>query len=161
MIIKEWRCADHGPFEGSHPICPAMGCSSENVSREFRTAPGFKSDMTKATDGGFDRMAQNYGMSDMSNAHGRTVKGGNVDPTAAIWGKEAIGSQFDSMLNQASTPTKFTAKNGKELYADNMGMRAACKASGLDQKPLPPATIVGAKSDARDRATVVKEGKTR
>ena len=38
-VIKEWRCALHGPFEASHRICPAYGCLSESVEREFRTAP--------------------------------------------------------------------------------------------------------------------------
>jgi len=158
MIIKEWKCAEHGSFEGSFPICPAMGCESTEVAREFKTAPGLTSDTTKFTDKGFDSLASSYGLSDMSNKDGKAVKGGQVNPSAAIWGRESVGSQFDSMLEQGSKPYVAKTKDGRELSVDSNGLRLAAKATGFDKKPLPPIAggPIASSADAADRKEVLK-----
>lgn len=154
MILKEFRCAAHGDFEASHPICPHMGCESEHVERVFLTPVGLRSDRTKATDSTLDGIARDYRLSDMNNRGGRAVLEG--DPSAAIWGGQGVAN-MDGMMKQASTPTVMRGADGREHVADNMGMRAAARAFDVDGKrsrrgPLPPAETTVVKSDREDRA---------
>lgn len=161
MIIKEWKCTSHGPFEGTHPICPAMGCESSDVVREFRTPPSFNSGLAKATDASLNNISQSYGLSDMSNKNGKSVKENAMasNPHAAIWGRDALGSQFESMIQQGQAPVSVQTKDGRTLTAENNGFKAACETAGLNKRSLPPASIIATKSDAKDRATVTKGAK--
>lgn len=64
-VLKEWRCLFHDhEFEDFEPHCP-YGCSPTQVRREFRTAPGFKSDVTRATDNIRRQLASDYNMTDV------------------------------------------------------------------------------------------------
>lgn len=73
-ILKEYRCLAHSAFESSekNPTCP-HGCTT--VLREFRTAPGTRSAKTKASDNALERMAQRYGLSDISASKTGSVAG--------------------------------------------------------------------------------------
>jgi len=47
-ILKDYKCQEHGYFEGYSPTCP-QGCT-DYVLQVFLQAPGFKSDKTKNAD---------------------------------------------------------------------------------------------------------------
>lgn len=66
MIIKEWRCAAHGAFEGPAPDCGA-GCPASFIEREFRTAPSIKSGGTKFVDAQLRGLAADYKLPDIKN----------------------------------------------------------------------------------------------
>jgi hypothetical protein len=85
MTIREYTCFAHGEFEAETPVCP-FGCTIA-VEREFRTAPGTRSSKTKGTDAALQRLAQRFGMTDMSN------RGGNV--AASQQHGQPAGDQFD------------------------------------------------------------------
>lgn len=72
MVVKEYRCLAHGPFESSSdsPTCPA-GCTT--VEREFRTPPGFRSERTSNIDKTVQNLAKRHGMTDISNRGGEAA----------------------------------------------------------------------------------------
>jgi len=67
-IVREFRCAAHGPFESTrpHPKCP-KGCSKRFVVQELRTAPGVVGMGTKHLDREFDNLARDYRLTDIRN----------------------------------------------------------------------------------------------
>jgi hypothetical protein len=65
-VLKEFRCAAHGPFEGFEAKCP-RGCSPRFVVREFRSAPAFKSAKTKHVDRQFRAIAKEFGLTNLKN----------------------------------------------------------------------------------------------
>lgn len=100
-IVKEFRCAAHGPFEATKPKCP-RGCSARFVTQEIRTAPAFRSGSTRTADTELRNLAGTYGLSDIPSVQeGESVmqqlrKKPNFAPT---WGQvdhaEAGWSQRD------------------------------------------------------------------
>lgn len=94
MIVKEYRCYGHGPFESSDdpPMCP-HGCSA--VVREFRTAPGAIGEKTKTSDRALERLAKRFGLTDMSNKDG-SVGGSRKhdDKFKPVWGEMPKGNVY-------------------------------------------------------------------
>jgi hypothetical protein len=91
-VMKEWYCAGHGEFEAEEPVCPS-GCKGSFITREFRSAPGYKSVKTKFTDQGMRTIANDYGLTDMSNRHGRSVMENQRKPkqeVAPSWKSDQI-----------------------------------------------------------------------
>lgn len=75
MIIKEYKCLDcQSFFESSDadPACPQ--CSAPEPERAFLTPPGFKSPQTSGKDRDLQALAQDFGLSNMSNRDGAPVK---------------------------------------------------------------------------------------
>lgn len=75
-IIREFRCNDCGhQFESMElpedVSCPQ--CSGES-EREFRTAPGIKSPDTSFNDKTVKALAQDFGLSNISNKGGQAAK---------------------------------------------------------------------------------------
>lgn len=105
-VIKEWFCADHGDFEASHPICPAIGCSSKEVIREIRTAPKIGSASTKRTDAGLRRTAESYNIDLRSAKEGESSKV-QARGSEVIWGLDnaqaRIGMPAEAMLHKPRT----------------------------------------------------------
>lgn len=66
MVIKEWRCAAHGIFEGPEPDCGA-GCPVDFIKQEFRTPVSIKSGGTKFVDAQLRGLAQDYGLTNIKN----------------------------------------------------------------------------------------------
>jgi hypothetical protein len=150
VILKEWKCSIHGSFEGSHPICPSLGCESDDVQREFRTPVSIKSEITKYTDAGLQKTADVYGLSDMRNTDGSSVRSNVPIENQAVWG-DSHGVQFESMMQKAQAPIVIKTKAGKELVAHNSGMVATSQATGnFGGRVVPPAEITVARSDAQD-----------
>jgi hypothetical protein len=155
-ILKEWFCADHGEFECSHPICPTPGCESREVIREIRTAPGFKSDVTKRTDAGLRRTAQMYGQSNFRSAkEGESSKADNR-ANEMIWGLEAGAKVIGRPLTAAHVPTTYNFKDesgAPRQWTDRGALINLANEAGLTQRvlPIPAETIshMGDKDNAR------------
>jgi hypothetical protein len=162
MIIKEWFCGEHGAFEGSHAICPVIGCESAEVVREIRTAPGFKSDITKRTDAGLRKTAEGLGLSNLRSAK----VGESAKPRAAgtelLWG-DAGAKMLGKSLTEAHQPAAFdikTPEGQQAKWVDRGGMVELANA-GITQRVLPVAAerTVSA-NDQKLRAQVVENAKS-
>lgn len=89
IIIREFRCGDCGAtFESTDPVeevaCPT--CSAQEAERVFLTPPAVRSPTTGRTDKILGELAQDYGLSNMSNRGGAPVKqapSGNSAPQFA------------------------------------------------------------------------------
>lgn len=89
LMLNDYSCPRHGVFEGSHPICPAMGCNSEGVSKVFLKAPGIRSDYTRRFDEGMKRNAEVYKQTDWKSAEeGENAKANNR-ADELLWGERA------------------------------------------------------------------------
>lgn len=71
-IIKEWKCAAHGSFEGPEGICP-HGCPLRFVVQEFLTPPAIHDGTTAYTDRTLQGLADSVGLTDMSNRNGSVM----------------------------------------------------------------------------------------
>lgn len=89
MILKEWKCAEHGPFECSDAICPEMGCMSESVTREFRTAPGIKSRMVQQHERGIRALSDRMGGANFRTAKEGEASYGGDKAGGLLWGNDA------------------------------------------------------------------------
>lgn len=141
MVLKEWRCATHGTFEGSHPICGAFGCNSAAVERVFLTPVGIKSEFVTRHEKGVAKLAAAYGQSDF-----RTAREGESSKKPAIgqqllWGsdvKKELGMEMSQLTQATAQPFRVTHKDGKVETVPH-GMRLAATEMGITQKVLPPA----------------------
>lgn len=138
-VWHDWFCAEHGDFEGSHPICPNYGCESKEVIRVYKKAPGFKSDMTKRTDAGLRGIADSYHLSDLKSGKEGDVTKPRLQGEQVLWGKEAQDF-VRTPLTQAHVPQTFNVadpKTGaKKEWTDQGGMRNMA-AIGLTERVLP------------------------
>jgi len=64
-ILRDYKCQEHGFFEGFEPICPE-GCT-DYVLQVFLQAPGFKSEKSKSADRQLKQLASEFGMSDIKS----------------------------------------------------------------------------------------------
>lgn len=158
MLIKEWSCAQHGPFEGSHPICPEMGCDSSDVKREIRTAPATKSDATKRFDDGIRKTAEMYGQSDFKSARAGESSKANSQASQVLWGDKA--SRFlGRPLQQAHVPQQFNIQDREgnaRVWTDKGGMATAADDIGITRSVLPPAERMVASNEKEMRKSVTK-----
>ena len=65
-ILRDYKCQDHGFFEGFEPICPE-GCHGEFILQVFLKSPGFVSDKSKAADKHLKSLASEFDMSDIKS----------------------------------------------------------------------------------------------
>src|ERR1700678_378924 len=105
-VMKEWRCFDHGEFDSTHPICPASGCDSRAVLREFRTAPTIGSRMVRQHHEGLKRSREMYKISNFRTARaGEAAHGGQTDTQGRVlWGDESrkvLGKSFAELTQTA------------------------------------------------------------
>lgn len=129
MVIKEYRCEEHGAFECSDPICPAQGCRSQNVTREFRTAPAVRSRMVTQHDAGIRSLSERMGGPDFRTAkqEGDTTYGGHL-ASGMKWGRDAeqfLGHTItektlptDAMKSSAAVATRhdFVKRDNRPPY---------------------------------------------
>lgn len=159
-VLKEWKCAEHGSFDGTHPICPSPGCFSENVEREFRTPPSIGTGKLKAFDAGIRRTAEGLGIRNFRTAYREgdvSFAGRSVDNTTPIgkellWGRDVervMGAPMAQQIAAAQAPLTVPNKDpAKDPYLRvNSGMRSAATTIGLTQRALPPAEITGSLTD--------------
>jgi hypothetical protein len=65
-ILRDYKCQDHGFFEGFEAICPE-GCEGEFILQVFLKSPGFVSDKSKAADKHLKSLASEFDMSDIKS----------------------------------------------------------------------------------------------
>jgi hypothetical protein len=155
MVIKEWKCQEHGTFEATHAICPHLGCESEKIERVFLTAPGLKSDRTKFNDASFQKIADNNGFTDMSNKDGHFVGNRGNNPGAAIWGQSILNNH--SLMSQAKAPLVITKKDGTQLSVSNNGLANAAGVVGKGLRASQVMAIKDVKADQKARETILSQ----
>lgn len=141
MVIKEWRCKAHGDFESSHPICPALGCRSQNVERVFLTAPGIKSEFHTRHEKGIAKLASAYGQTDFRNARAGESSIKSPIGSKLLWGNEVqknLGMNMDALTARTAQPFTVQHSDGKKETVPH-GMRLAATELGITQRVLPPA----------------------
>jgi hypothetical protein len=152
-VIKEFKCAAHGYFEGSHAICPEFGCASVSVERVFLTPNRIGKEIHKRSYEGMRKSAEMYGISDWKTARaGETsFKGRGQDAplgTEVLWGNEAAakmgGVTFAQQMAAAAKPLAVERPLTDPYVTHNNGMRAAATTLGLTRSALPPAEITKA-----------------
>lgn len=97
-VIREFRCCDCGTlFESmsADPECPK--CAAEEPERVFLTPPGIKSPQTAFKDETVRQLADDFGLSDMSNRDGQAVKGQRGSQPAAFSGDGAMVGRLQQM----------------------------------------------------------------
>ena len=65
-ILKDFKCVEHGYFEGYYPQCP-KGCV-DDIMRVYLKAPAYKSDRTKKADRTLNNLATDFQMTDIKSA---------------------------------------------------------------------------------------------
>lgn len=158
-VMKEWVCAKHGGFEGSHPICPSMGCMSEEVTREFRTPVAVSKGQYNRFDRGLRKTADMMNVSNWRTARTgeSSFMGRGVDAplgTEVLWGNEVAkhpamgGRSFAALTAAAGQPLTTLDKPVNDPYVRvNNGMRAAATTLGVTRRTLPPAEITAARGE--------------
>lgn len=151
-VIKEWKCAAHGGFEGTHPICPEMGCESADVQRDFRTPVGISKGQYSRFDRGLRKTADMMQISDWKTARpGESSFAGRGAEaplgTEVLWGAKAVeqkmGVPFANQMTAAAQPLTVPGRDpASDPYVRvNSGMRAAANTLGLTRQVLPPAEV--------------------
>jgi hypothetical protein len=135
MVIREYRCLGHGPFESAqkNPVCPVGGCTT--VVQEFRTAPAGKSERTKISDRALDRLAARYQLTDLSNRNG-SVGASRKNPKGmeAFWQPLPSGNVYE--VGKGEVPREGSAGGATAALA-GMGMTDAGGAISELMKALP------------------------
>jgi hypothetical protein len=65
MILRDYKCDEHGFFESDVPVCP-HGCT-DSVFAVYLKAPGLKSDRTKKADDTLKGLASDFNMTDIKS----------------------------------------------------------------------------------------------
>ena len=161
-MIKEWACLEHGIFEGSHAICPAMGCDSRAVTQEFRTPVGIRSGLTKRTDAGIRKSSDMYGINNFRSARADEASyGGDRGKELGmevLWGNDVqkkMGRSFAELSSAAAQPLVVNKRDGSgTLRLDkNNAMREAATELGITRRRVPHAAEVsGDKQTAKEAA---------
>ena len=156
-ILKEWNCLLHGEFDGTHPICPSMGCSSKAVVREFRTAPTIRSSGMKKFDAGIRRTADMMKLNNIRTARaGEAAYGGEAAKQTGLevlWGSDVqrvMGRSFAEMSSAAQRPLVVPRRDGTGsiTVTRNNAMREAATEAGITRRTLPPVgELVTVRSD--------------
>ena len=144
MIIKEWKCKEHGAFECSDPICPALGCLSEQVVQEFRTPPMVRSRMVKQHDQGIRELSDRMGGANFRSGQvGDTAFGGTAG-NGVLWGNDAA-KFLGHPVHEKALPTDAMKSSAAVATRQDFVSR--------DMKP-PAKEIISHSSDATDRKKI-------
>ncbi len=141
MVLKEWRCKNHGVFDSSHPICPALGCRSKEVERVFLTPPGIRSEFVKRHENGIQKLAAAYGQTDFKTAKAGDASIKHPVGSELLWGsdvKKHLGMDMGQLTAQTAQPFTVTKGDGTKETVPH-GMRLAATELGITQRVLPPA----------------------
>lgn len=153
-VLREFKCAQHGDFEGTHPICPAMGCISEHVERVFRTPVSISKGRYKRFDAGLRRTSERMDISNFHTAReGETAFSGRAPiGQELLWGSDVqrvMGRSFPEQMAAAAAPlTVPTAKPDDPYLTVNNGMRATATEMGITQGRIPKAEVTLDRKDA-------------
>lgn len=141
-VMREWSCLEHGPFEGTHPICPGYGCDSRAVVQEFRTPVTIGSQFRKRHEAGMRKSAEMYQIDNFKSAKpGESSFAGRADPSLGqklLWGdecKRVMGHSFSELAQVAQKP--LLGRGGEVIMKRNNGMVEAATAAGITKRVLP------------------------
>ena len=122
MVVKEWRCAQHGFFEGTDPICP-QGCE-EDIMQVFLTPVAVKSSRTKKADKTLEQLALDYSMSDI-----KSVREGEAQPRR--FPEKPVQAPTNPFAVQWGRPQSIGNYNLGSIAGENPNGLAAVKQSGV------------------------------
>lgn len=150
-VLKEWECPVHGDFEGTHPVCPEIGCEAE-VKQVFRTPVAIGSQVLRRFDAGIKKSVDMMGLGNLRSARaGETSYGGDAGK-GVLWGDDiqrVLGVDLKGLLAASSRPLKVTYKDGHQQTMETSVLKELA-AEGATRKTLPrPAELMG---DRRDHA---------
>lgn len=123
MIIKEWKCDEHGYFESDRPECPD-GCL-KGISQVFLTPVKYKSNRTKNIDKTTSQLALDYKMSDI-----KTVREGEAQPPR-LANKEPTPQSDRPTGVMWGNPKSISNYNLKSVNGETINGLAAVKEGGV------------------------------
>ena len=103
-ILKDYKCQEHGYFEGYQPTCPE-GCT-DYVLQVFLQAPGFKSDKTKNADAHLKGLAKEFGMSNIKSTREGENQGGYLTRNNKLTEKEYAEAEKYATPKKRGRPRK-------------------------------------------------------
>ena len=159
-ILKEWKCAQHGSFDSTHPICPNFGCDSAHVEREFRTPVSIGSAGTRRTDASLRKSAEMMGINNWKSARegessfaGRSQQNDDVG-SRVLWGDESrqvLGKSFQELTGLAQQPFVVKKADGSiDTLTRNNALAEAATEMGITRRALPKAAETTVASGDRD-----------
>ena len=151
-IIKEFSCPGHGPFEAEEPVCP-RGCTA-GVSRQFRTPTSISTGgRTRGIDQSLERIAKEFGLTDMNN-HGGTTAARVQSPQARQIAaqQEAIRRRFPK--NWGTLPS--AEQGGAIAAAQQYGAPPSVDMGMLKDVPKRPVEYIKDSRDAEITAKAMK-----
>ena len=132
-VLHDWFCADHGDFEGSHPICPVMGCESEEVVKVFRKAPGIIHGSTRSTDALVREASARCGVTNFRTAlPGESSRVMESNGTRGYWGGDEL--KRETGVDLASLMSK-TGPDGDATIKSIKGSRVPTTIMGVMNEP--------------------------
>jgi hypothetical protein len=145
-VLHDYQCKKHGVFESSHPICPHMGCESEDVKIVYLKAPGMMSAKTKNFDRETRNTAESYQLDYLKSAQreGDTSYGGHASGSV-LWGDEAakhyggVTGLADAAAASVAESRAFAKSHGVPDVSS--GMRMAATAVGLTEQVMPRTVV--------------------
>ena len=135
--MKEWQCPAHGYFEGTHPICPELGCEADCV-QVFLTPPLIGDENLKRFQAGIKRSVDMMGLGNLRTARAGEAAYGNAG-NGMLWGddvKKFLKVDMAQLVQSAGTPLTVTMKDGHTETIDKSVMREL-GAAGITKRVLP------------------------
>ncbi len=118
--IFDFFCHAHGHFEGSIGRCP-YGCGAGMVEKIWLKAPGVIGDKTKTTDALRDKLADQYGLTDMQTRAGRPAV-----PEKYRWNDpQVLGSSKPYSVPVDAAQDLFVQATGQGAMAEESSTLAA------------------------------------
>lgn len=171
-VLKEWRCAIHGDFDSTHPLCPNFGCESEQVERIFKTPVGTRSDATRRFDAGIRKSADMMGISNFKSAKGgdtsfagRAAEENETIGSRVLWGDEiakpvnqgGLGVPFNQLTMQAQQPLVVNRADGSQVsLTSNNAMAEAATEMGVTARRIPKAAEISVASGDSTSLTTMR-----
>ena len=122
MVVKEWKCDEHGYFEGKEGICP-NGCT-EGINQVFLTPVAYKSDRSKGIDKTSRQLAMDFNMSDI-----KTVGEGERQPPRFQQPKQPDRPHMQNGVMWAN-PTSVGQYGIRSVAGESVNGLAALRESG-------------------------------
>lgn len=170
-VIKEFRCAGHGYFDATEPVCP-HGCTV-GVERVFLTPPGLGFGVAKRTDALLEGVARDHGLSDMNNRGGKAARvlSGSEQKQMAMheamqkrfgvdrgggWGGIEKGGTYHADTRTVENAGPGATATVQALGATDAGVNVAQAAKEMGQRVVNKIFDKRDPNGARERAAVQK-----
>ena len=117
-ILKDFKCVEHGYFEGYYPQCP-QGCV-DDIMRVYLKAPAYKSDRTKKADRTLNNLASDFQMTDIKSAREGEAQNGYYTRNNAKTSKDIPAIQQPRPGDAAIWGNGFQNLNMQSIMKGNM-----------------------------------------